>query len=230
MLRRASRAPLGAAATAAAAVDGVEAAEGAAAAGDADRLWLEPIASRSREPPNEISDRQQAIEERPIALERHAQVLGRDVAAAGPLALEIGPRSGERFRQALDGLGHQPIRFLDGVPRLVDELRLDLVPAVAKLITFLIGKQRRLGLALVGTAPALLVLAALRMFGRVLQILRRSSRSTGNLLGSQLLVSLALVHGPFLSPASFAEVLHRPCHGRDLGSAGLGAAGDPRRV
>src|SRR5205809_5341217 len=102
MLRRVSRAPLGAAAGAvmaarAVVVDGVEAAAEGAAAGDADRLWLEPIASRSRKPPNGISDRQQAIEERPIALERHAQILGRDVAAASPLALEIGPRSGERF-------------------------------------------------------------------------------------------------------------------------------------
>jgi hypothetical protein len=79
------------------------------------------------------------IEEPAIALERHAQVLGRDVGCLTPPRVERSELGGEPAREIVHHLGQQLTCTLDRVAGLVDEPGLDLVPAV--LIAGGVGEQ-----------------------------------------------------------------------------------------
>src|SRR6266498_756847 len=77
---------------------------------------------------------EQTLEERAIALESHAEILGRDIFPRGPLLLELLARGREGLRKRADHLVHQGIRFLDSSPRFVDETRLDILPTFPVVI------------------------------------------------------------------------------------------------
>src|SRR3954447_25373919 len=77
---------------------------------------------------------QQAAEERAVALERDAQVLGRDVLAAAPLRLEALALLREALGEALHDGRHERVGVLDGAARLVDEADLDLLPAALEAL------------------------------------------------------------------------------------------------
>ncbi len=63
-------------------------------------------------------DREHAAEERAVAAQRLAQILGRDVVAPVPLALEPRLLVGEDFGHPLDRQGDQAVGGFDGLPRL----------------------------------------------------------------------------------------------------------------
>src|SRR5262245_41895637 len=76
---------------------------------------------------------QELAEERAVAAQRNAQVLGADFVAATPLLFQSSPFGGERVHHPLDHLGHERVRVLDGPARLVDEAGLDGVPPAGEL-------------------------------------------------------------------------------------------------
>src|SRR6185437_1238387 len=75
------------------------------------------------------SGREQPLEERAVALEGGAQVVGVDVLAAIPLTLQLEALVRERLRQVLHELGGQAVGLLDRAPRLVHEPGLHVRPA-----------------------------------------------------------------------------------------------------
>src|SRR3954454_13458736 len=78
--------------------------------------------------------RQQSPEERAVALQRDAQILGGDILAAAPLRLEAIALLREALGEVLHHRGHERVRILDGAARLVDEPDLDLLPAGLELV------------------------------------------------------------------------------------------------
>src|SRR5438093_13625235 len=84
---------------------------------------------------------QQALEEAAVALQRDPQVLGGDVLAAAPLALEALALGGEALRHAPHDLGDELVRLLDGLARLVDEPGLDLLPAALEALVLVAREQ-----------------------------------------------------------------------------------------
>src|SRR5262245_10657840 len=96
-----------------------------------------------------LSGVQQALEEAAVALQRHAQVLGRDVLAAAPLALEPLALGGEALGQPAHDFRDQLVGLLDRAPRIVDEVRLDRLPAALVAGVLVALEQLRRAVALV---------------------------------------------------------------------------------
>src|SRR4051812_18434274 len=86
---------------------------------------------------------QQPPEERPVLLERRAEVLGRGLLPALPLRLEAASFLGERVGQPLHQLGHECVGRADRCLRLVDEPDLDLLPALLEPLA-VIGREQGL--------------------------------------------------------------------------------------
>src|SRR3954452_7585490 len=86
---------------------------------------------------------EQPLEEAAVALQRDPQVLGRDVLAAAPLALEALALGGEVLGEPAHHLGDELVGLLDGLARLVDEPRLDRLPAALELGVLVAGQQLR---------------------------------------------------------------------------------------
>jgi hypothetical protein len=87
-------------------------------------------------------ERQQPIKESAITLQALAELFSGDVVAAVPLLLQLRAFLGELLRDALDDSCHQRVSLLDCVTRLVDERRLDLVPASAEVPQLVFRKKR----------------------------------------------------------------------------------------
>src|SRR5579872_6935895 len=89
------------------------------------------------------SDREQAREERPVALQSEPQILGGDVIAAVRLSFEAGALVGEDLGESLHSGGDQTVGLLHRMARLVDEAGLDRIPAIAQTLGLVLRKQRR---------------------------------------------------------------------------------------
>src|SRR5690242_3655010 len=89
-------------------------------------------------PPSSLLDREQALEERTVTLQRNAEVLGGDVVAAIPLLLEFGAFLGKDFGKALHGGGDEAVGLFDGFARFVDESGLHFAPAISQALKFVI--------------------------------------------------------------------------------------------
>jgi hypothetical protein len=87
----------------------------------------------------------QPIEEPPVARERDAEVFGRHLVAAIPLSFEPLPFVGEARRKTLHQVGDESVGPFDRLARLVDEARLDLLPAAREALS-LVDRQQRAGL------------------------------------------------------------------------------------
>ena len=91
---------------------------------------------------------QQPLEERAVPLQSDAQVLGRDVLAPAPLALEGLALAREAVGELLHRVSSGTVGILDRTARIVDERDLDRLPAPAKLRPLVIREQ--LGLVVAG--------------------------------------------------------------------------------
>src|SRR5947207_6512737 len=80
---------------------------------------------------------EQEIEERPVATQRWAQILGRYIVALGPSRFQLGALVGKDFSQTFDSCSHELIRLFDGMTWLVYKASLDVMPAAAELFQFL---------------------------------------------------------------------------------------------
>src|SRR5665811_689030 len=100
-------------------------------------------------PPVTASDREQAIEERPVVAESHPQVLGRDVLAVLPLFFEVRALVGERLGELLHDLRDQTVGLLDRARGLVDEAGLNVLPPGPEGLGC-IGRKERRGTLLLG--------------------------------------------------------------------------------
>src|ERR1017187_2663201 len=85
---------------------------------------------------------EQPIKERPVALERLAKILGGDVVALAPLIFQRGWLGGGLLGDALDDVADQAVGLFDRMPWLIDERRLDFLPACAEVVQFIVGEQR----------------------------------------------------------------------------------------
>src|SRR5205823_11883966 len=114
-----------------------------------------------------LSGGEEPVEERAVACQRDPQVLRRDVVTALPLAFEPISLVGEARCKSLHEVGDKRVGFLDRFLRLVDEVRLDLLPAGGEAIR-LVGGQLRLALVeIVDLQPRLVASRATR---RVLRL------------------------------------------------------------
>lgn len=84
---------------------------------------------------------QQTIKKRTIALEDSAQIFRRHVAALDPVALEPGAFIREGLCQAADYSGNEFVGPFHGLPGLIHETSLDLLPSSVKIVGFRGGKQ-----------------------------------------------------------------------------------------
>src|SRR5205085_1587113 len=88
---------------------------------------------------------EESVEEGAVAGEGDAEVFGGDVVALVPLGFEPLAFVGEAGGESLHEVGDQGVGFRDGVARLVDEARLDLLPAGGEALA-LVRRQERLTL------------------------------------------------------------------------------------
>src|SRR5690242_18361257 len=95
------------------------------------------------DPRTPVSEGEEPVEERAVAAEGDAEVLGRDVVAARPLLLEALSLAREGVGEALHALGDERVGLLHGTARLVDEPRLDAVPAASEVAARRLVEQRR---------------------------------------------------------------------------------------
>ena len=87
--------------------------------------------------------REKTAKKRPIAAQCKTEVLGRDIIAAIPLALEPRSFSREHFSQALHRYGDKIICLLYSLPRLVNKTHLERIPPGPKILRLFGRKQRR---------------------------------------------------------------------------------------
>src|SRR4030095_3420224 len=80
------------------------------------------------------SQRQQALEERPVFPQRQTEILSVRLVALAPLILERAPCRGKDIRQSLDHHVDERVGLLHRFTRLVDEASLDGVPLRAVAI------------------------------------------------------------------------------------------------
>src|ERR1039457_5578766 len=85
---------------------------------------------------------EQAIKEGSVALERLAKILGGNVVALAPLIFQRGSLGGKLLGDALDDVGDQTVGLFDRVSGLIDERRLDFLPASAEVVQLVVGEQR----------------------------------------------------------------------------------------
>ena len=85
---------------------------------------------------------EQPIKEGSVALERLAKILGGNVVALAPLIFQRGSLGGKLLGDALDDVGDQTVGLFDRVPGLIDERRLDFLPASAEVVQLVVGEQR----------------------------------------------------------------------------------------
>src|ERR1700693_5565047 len=85
---------------------------------------------------------EKTAEKRPVAAQCKTEILGRDIIAAIPLALESRSFSREHFSQALHRYGDKIICLLYRLPRLVNKTHLERIPPGAKILRFFGRKQR----------------------------------------------------------------------------------------
>src|SRR4029453_2464915 len=104
-------------------------------------LVLAEMAERPIHDPSE-SGCQEPFEERTVALEGVAEVVGGDVVTAIPMALQPSPLIREGAGQMLHELGDQGVGLLDSPPGRVDKAGLDVGPAGPEPLGGLAGQQR----------------------------------------------------------------------------------------
>src|SRR4051812_23640827 len=138
------------------------------------------VARAGRRPPGPLgapgSGGEQPLEEAAVPLEGDAQVLGGDVLAAAPLLLEALALGGEALGDALHDLGDELVGLLDGAARLVDEPRLDRLPAALELRVLVARQQLDLG--------------GLLLDGLLLRVGLVGLDAAGDLAGAQALLGL----------------------------------------
>src|SRR4051794_18487472 len=124
--------------------------------------------------------RQQPLEERAVALQGEAQVLGRHVLPATPLALEALALGREALGEALHDLRDELVGALDRLARAVDEACLDVLPGALELGVVVALEQLRrvvaardVGRAVVGFGAAGAVVRGARTVGALLVHARR---------------------------------------------------------
>ena len=110
---------------------------------------------------------EQAVEERPVALQRDAEILRRDLVAAVPLALEAAPLLREAVCEPLHEVGDECVGVLDCAAGLVDEAALDLAPAGLDVARRVVLEQPAVLLRLRGIADRLAPLVAELLLERV---------------------------------------------------------------
>ena len=84
---------------------------------------------------------EEPVEECAVALEGLAEVFGVYALTAGPLFFKLLALGCELLGDSLDDVGHEAVRLLDGLARLIDEGGLNLVPARAEVVEFVVGKE-----------------------------------------------------------------------------------------
>jgi len=107
---------------------------------------LDSLLKRSDRPALLVLDllhREKAAEKRPVAPQCKTEILGRDIIAAIPLALEFRPFSREHFSQALHRYCDKIICLLHCSSRLVNKTHLDRIPPRTEILCFFKRKQRR---------------------------------------------------------------------------------------
>ena len=78
------------------------------------------------------SDREQPLEELSVTPQGETKILRGGVLASSPLRLEPRARLGETCRELFDDLRDEGVGLLDTLRGVVDESRLDIVPARAQ--------------------------------------------------------------------------------------------------
>lgn len=86
------------------------------------------------------SDSQQTLEERPVTLQRNAQVFGGDVIAPIPLLLQLRAFFGKNFCQTFHRGRHKPVRLFDSTARFIHKVGLNRIPTAAQFFQFVVGK------------------------------------------------------------------------------------------
>ena len=81
-----------------------------------------------------LLDGEQTLKERTVALQRDAQVFGRDIVSAIPLFLEFGTLLGKDFGQAFHGCSDEAVCLLYGATGLIDEGGLNAGPTGSQLL------------------------------------------------------------------------------------------------
>src|SRR5882757_2043635 len=84
---------------------------------------------RTGSTPPGISESKQSIKEFTVAAERDPEILG-GRALVGHAGLQLAALAAEHLLQLVQHLADQAVDPADGVPRVVDEVALELVPAV----------------------------------------------------------------------------------------------------
>ncbi len=85
---------------------------------------------------------EESVEEGAVAGECDPEVFGGDVVAAIPLFFEALTLVREAGRKPLHQIGDKGVRLLDGIPRLIDEAGLDLLPASSEVFALIVGEKR----------------------------------------------------------------------------------------
>src|SRR6266581_3874289 len=88
-------------------------------------------------------NRQESVKEASIPLQSNAQVLGRDVVPTVPLLFQLRPFLRKNFRQPFHRRRNQSISLLHRAPRFIHKRGLNLFPAAAQSLQFIVRKLRR---------------------------------------------------------------------------------------
>jgi len=84
---------------------------------------------------------EETFEGRLIPRQRDSQILGRNIVATIPLAFEPLAFIGESRGEPLHKVGDERVGLLNRGARLVDEARLDLLPAACEALGLLVGQK-----------------------------------------------------------------------------------------
>src|SRR5262249_21350758 len=98
-----------------------------------------PLAGGSRSRASR-SERQEPLEERPVALQREPQRLRRRLGSLSPFVLELAARRLEALGHRSEQLLDEKVRLAHRLARLVDERALDLDPVPPQLVAPLRGQ------------------------------------------------------------------------------------------
>jgi hypothetical protein len=90
---------------------------------------------------DQVSHREQALEELAITLQGDTKILGRGLLAASPLLLESRTRLSEAAGELFDDIGDEAVGFLNALAGIVDETGLHVVPACTESGQMVVGEE-----------------------------------------------------------------------------------------
>src|SRR5215211_7308785 len=96
---------------------------------------------------------EQSLEERAVPRQGDSQILGGGLLALRPLALQVETGFGETRGDPLDQVRYERVCFHDRLTGLVDEARLNLVPASAKGRQLVVTEERLILASLLALSP-----------------------------------------------------------------------------